>query len=303
MSSLGDDIKKDIYSCGRYGNALTWIISFNNESIKNSIVGKEIQIAHCPVIIIDANEELIKASFRVHLLPINFPESNVKEFFISKNITSLKITKVEKEFIDNDIFTQIYNGVFKVSFQYEFGDHEKVRAIAGPTEVKGERANIQLVGARSKCFLCNEFGHVVSACPLKEVPCQRCNKPGHIEINCKYVSSEKKCFKCNLSGHMKNNCPNKDEKCEKCSSTSHLTTGCKIQCFFCQELGHLATVCVKKKLSCNHCGKKGHLETECKFDVGKSSLFPTKRRGYIDLDAPTDNPIRAAIHGSLRAAG
>ena len=37
------------------------------------------------------------------------------------------------------------------------------------------------------------------------------------------------------------------------------------------------------------------------FNVG--CRIPTKRGGYIDLDDPTDNLIRATIHGSLRAAG
>ena len=93
-----------------------------------------------------------------------------------------------------------------------------------------------------KCYVCNELGHLVRDCPLKdeerpEKRCHTCNEEGHLVKDCPNKANQSKgdrrpkrvekpkepliCHNCNKEGHMARDCgePRKEREPREARST------------------------------------------------------------------------------------
>jgi len=142
----------------------------------------------------------------------------------------------------------------------------------------------------TKCFRCNEVGHIEANCPnpAKPKPCPLCGKPGHDFRDCSLSTI---CFRCHRPGHINRDCPEarplpKPMVCGICFGSGHHRVGCRrgpsdapntaqARCMVCGSFGHF--MCHEMKwffglegISCFNCGRDDHHGYDCprpKFDI------------------------------------
>ncbi|RMZ96745.1 hypothetical protein BpHYR1_045622 [Brachionus plicatilis] len=60
----------------------------------------------------------------------------------------------------------------------------------------GLKCVVSIVGQKQKCYFCDDEGHNIAKCPVKETLCEKCHQKGHLTKKCsiaeKLKSREKK---------------------------------------------------------------------------------------------------------------
>ena len=276
---IGSELTSKIESIARVGSSLNWVIGFGEigSQHKQQVVGKIVKIGAKKYSILDTEADSdVKATFKIHFLPVNTAIEWIENFFEQKLIKSLKIKEIEREKIDNGEFKGIINGIIKVGVSYNVSDHQEVRNLIGPQRIDGQRCTLQLLGALPKCYVCEEFGHNKSECKYLKVPCNLCERPGHLESNCKM--KQVTCFFCNEIGHFKKNCKRIGEECVTCGSINHSSENCRIKnvkCTLCNKTGHTRKFCERNNEACKKCSSSRHLTENCEFlNISSNSDHP-----------------------------
>ena len=182
-----------IQAIGQYASTKNWAIQFNSESAFKTSLNRQITIDDVRSILKDANEfgrsiesaeervYKMTAFFRIHWLPSNFYESDIKKFMAGNaNFLSIMDLRKEKSIIDE----KIDNGIFKIKVEYDVKFHQKVLDFAGTHVLFGQNALFQLTGMPVKCLYCKTFGHVRRNCPKANSYCNSCKRNGHETSKC-----------------------------------------------------------------------------------------------------------------------
>ncbi|RNA21083.1 hypothetical protein BpHYR1_041723 [Brachionus plicatilis] len=76
------------------------------------------------------------------------------------------------------------NGVRRVRISFPKEVENIIGSLSGPTMMYGLKCLVSIVGQKQKCYFCDEEGHNIAKCPIKETLCNKCHQKGHLTQKC-----------------------------------------------------------------------------------------------------------------------
>ncbi|CAF0725089.1 unnamed protein product, partial [Brachionus calyciflorus] len=120
-------------------------------------------------------------TFRIHFLPPNFNTQLLHNFFNVLKIDGLKIEDISEETYKD---STIKNEVKRVKIFFPKNADPIIQSLSGPTVIYGLKCVFTIAGQKLKCHFCNEDGHNIAKCPLKQSICGKCQLKGHLIQKC-----------------------------------------------------------------------------------------------------------------------
>ncbi|RNA22131.1 hypothetical protein BpHYR1_018971 [Brachionus plicatilis] len=121
-------------------------------------------------------------TFRFHFLPTDFDNNLLKNFFNAVRIDGLKIEQIlDERYKDRP---ERNNGVRRIRISYPKEVDNIIGRLSGPTIMYGLKCVVSIVGQEQKCYFCDEEGHNIAKCPVKDSTCERCKQKGHLTQKC-----------------------------------------------------------------------------------------------------------------------
>ncbi|RNA29072.1 RNA-directed DNA polymerase from mobile element jockey-like [Brachionus plicatilis] len=182
LNQVENDAITSIYN---FSSNKIWIIEFKDSYYVEEISGREIDINGTIFRLEDANKipDLRRyCTFRFHFLPTDFDNNLLKNFFNAVRIDGLKIEQIlDERYKDRP---ERKNGVRRIRISYPKEVDNIIRSLSGPTIMYGLKCVVSIVGQKQKCYFCDEEGHNIAKCPVKDSTCERCKQKGHLTQKC-----------------------------------------------------------------------------------------------------------------------
>ncbi|RMZ95946.1 hypothetical protein BpHYR1_048244 [Brachionus plicatilis] len=104
-------------------------------------------------------------------------------FIISASIFRFEKSKNKNQdwfdiFISDNFIDPRKNGVRRVRISFPKEVENIIRSLSGPTMMYGLKCLVSFVGQKQKCYFCDEEGHNIAKCPIKETICEKCHQKG-----------------------------------------------------------------------------------------------------------------------------
>ncbi|RNA39368.1 hypothetical protein BpHYR1_001222 [Brachionus plicatilis] len=182
LNQVENDAITSIYN---FSSNKVWIIEFNVVFDVAQIFDREININGTNFRLEDANKvpDLRRyCIFRFHFLPSDFENHRLETFFNAVRIDGLKIEHItEEKYRDRP---ERKNGVRRVRISFPKEVENIIGSLSGPTMMYGLKCLVSIVGQKQKCYFCDEEGHKIAKCPIKETLCEKCHQKGHLTQKC-----------------------------------------------------------------------------------------------------------------------
>ncbi|RNA01169.1 hypothetical protein BpHYR1_038241 [Brachionus plicatilis] len=121
-------------------------------------------------------------TFRFHFLPSDFENHRLETFFNAIRIDGLKVEHITEE--KNKDRPERKNGVRRVRISFPKEVENIIGSLSGPTMMYGLKCIVSIVEQKQKCYFCDEEGHNIAKCPIKETLCEKCHQKGHLTQKC-----------------------------------------------------------------------------------------------------------------------
>lgn len=182
LNQVENDAITSVYN---FSSNKVWIIEFNAALNVPQIFDREININGTNFRLEDANKvpDLRRyCTFRFHFLPSDFENHRLETFFNAVRIDGLKIESItEEKYKDRP---ERKNGVRRVRISFPKEVENIIGSLSGPTIMYGLKCLVSIVGQKQKCYFCDEEGHNIAKCPVKEKLCEKCHQKGHLTQKC-----------------------------------------------------------------------------------------------------------------------
>lgn len=182
LTPVENDAITSIYN---FSSNKIWIIEFEPTFDAVVIFDREINIKGTYFKLEDANKVPDPRKFcifRFHFLPTDFDNHLLKNFFNAVRINGLKIEQMsEEKYKDRP---ERKNGVRRVKISYPKEVDNIIQSLTGPTIMYGLKCVVSIVGQKQKCYFCDDEGHNIAKCPVKDSTCESCHQKGHLTKKC-----------------------------------------------------------------------------------------------------------------------
>ncbi len=182
LNQVENDAITSVYN---FSSNKVWIIEFNAAFNVTQIFDREIKINGTNFRLEDANKvpDLRRyCTFRFYFLPSDFENHRLETFFNAVRIDGLKIEHITEE--KYKYRPERKNGVRRVRISFPKEVENIIGSLSGPTIMYGLKCLVSIVGQKQKCYFCDEEGHNIAKCPVKEKLCEKCHQKGHLTQKC-----------------------------------------------------------------------------------------------------------------------
>ncbi|RNA15845.1 hypothetical protein BpHYR1_008796 [Brachionus plicatilis] len=183
LNQVENDAITSIYN---FSSNKVWITEFNAAFNVAKIVDRDININETIFRLEDANKvpDLRRyCAFRFHFLPSDFENHRLETFFNAVRIDGLNIehNTEEKNIKERP---ERKNGVRRVRISFPKEVENIIECLPGPTIMYGLKCVVSIVGHKQKCYFCDDEGHNIEKCLVKETLCEKCHQKGHLTKKC-----------------------------------------------------------------------------------------------------------------------